>query len=238
MTRTAATAKRWSAQDSLWLILAIAFHAFLLLIPAFQKDLNETNSTPLSITLLTPRLADSPFIEEVVPERTALEMDESSTTLQSKQPVPETESLDRSEDQAEHEPPQSTVTLTTARLLDKANELDWALQDTAGTRQLGVFVPQALPDNWKTGKLTGDFIFNPMVLSGKTKIVDRWLEADGSHSVIVNTSGGHTLCGRALPWDPMRPMMEPIMQFRLCGGSENRISEMTKRIKHPSSSPL
>jgi hypothetical protein len=218
--------------------MAISLHAFLLLIPALQEDLLETGSTPLRITLLTPNLTASPFIEELAPERTASAEDESSTALQSQQPVPEFEGLKSAEDQAEPEPPQLMGTLTTARLLDKVEKMDWVPQETTGTRQLGIFIPQALPDNWKKSKLTGDAIFNPMVLPRKTEIVDRWLEVDGSHNVIVNTSGGQTLCGRALPWDPMRPFIEPLMQFRLCSGSENRISEMTKRIKRSTSSPL
>jgi hypothetical protein len=123
-------------------------------------------------------------------------------------------------------------------LLDSANEMDWPLQDPEGLRQLGVFVPRALPDNWRSGKIIGDIIINPMIPPGKTEVVDRWFEADGSHNVIVSTSGGHTLCGRALAWDPMRPMVEPLMQFRLCGGNAKRTLEMTQRIMRQESPPL
>ncbi len=74
------------------------------------------------------------------------------------------------------------------------------------SRRLGVFVPQALPENWRSGIISRDNLFNGMVLPNKTEIVDRWLAADGSHNVVINTPSGQTFCGRALAWDPMQPV--------------------------------
>ncbi len=72
---------------------------------------------------------------------------------------------------------------------------------------------------------------------GKTEIVDRWLAADGSQNVVINTPG-HTLCGRLLAWDPMQPLIEHVVQYRPCGGGGKRVLEMTQRIKRLNSSPL
>ena len=72
-------------------------------------------------------------------------------------------------------------------------------------------------------------MFNGMVLPNKTEIVDRWLAADGSQNVVVNTPDGHTLCGRARAWDPMQPLVEHVMQFRPCGGGGKRTFEMPRR---------
>ncbi len=238
MSRTASSANRWSVRDSLCLALAIAIHALLLLIPNQEKALPSTDSAPLNITLLAPRLVESPFLDEVMPEMTEVPAVDNRTIAQNTRPEPEFESPESIEKQTEPEPTGAKVLLTTARLLDSANEMEWSRQDKDNTRQLGVFVPRALPDNWRPGNAFSDPIFQPMVLSGKTEVVDRWLEADGSQSVIVTSPGGETLCGRASAWDPMRPMIEHVMQFRLCSSGERRSVEMVQRIKRLSASPL
>ncbi len=238
MTRSATTATRWRTGDSLWLLLAIVFHASLLLVPAFQNVHTVTNPIPLNISLIAAKPIENPFLEEVEPEETALPTVKNRTLVQEEQPSPEIESSQNPADQTEPDPPVAEVILTTARLLDGANEMEWPLHGPEVPRQLGVFAPQELPDNWRSGKVFGDIIVNSMMPSGKTEVVDRWFEADGSHNVIVNTSGGHTLCGRALAWDPMRPMFEAVMHFRLCGGNTKRTLEMTQRIMRQDSPPL
>jgi hypothetical protein len=238
MAQSATTATRWRKKDSLWLLMAIVLHATLLLIPAFQKHQTLSSAAPLNITLIAPLPLENPFLEEVAPEKIELPTVENKTIVQDEQPIPEIESRQRIADQTEPDPPVAEVILTTARLLDSANELKWPLPDPGVPRQLGVFVPQALPDNWRSGDVIGDIILNPMIPSAKTEVVDRWFEADGSHNVIVNTSGGGTLCGRARASDPMQPLDEPVMHFRLCSGSRKRTLEMTQRIMRQESSPL
>ena len=88
---------------------------------------------------------------------------------------------------------------------------------------LGELRPYSPPANWlpHTGAealAPFDNTFNGMTVPEKVEIVDRWVASDGSHNVIVETPGGLRLCGRARPSDPMRPYIENVMMFHVCGG--------------------
>jgi len=231
MIATATSVKRWGVQDSLWLCLAIALHALLLLIPALQRDYRTTSVVPLNISLLAPAPIEKPFAEEPESKKTALPAVKNKTVALDDPPVTELASLEEPEDLTDQEPPAKEVILTTSRLLDSASEIEWPAQVEADSRRLGVFVPQALPENWRSGIGTEDNMFNGMVLPNKTEIVDRWLAADGSQNVVINTPGGHTLCGRARAWNPMQPLVEHVLQFRPCGGGGKRTFEMTTRLE-------
>lgn len=236
MTATATNVMRWRAIDSLWLCVAIVLHALLLLIPALQRNQTTISTAPLSITLLTPAPIENPFIDEPESKKNELPMVKNKTVTLDEHPVPELANLEEPEDQVDQEPPGEKVILSTARLLETASEMAWPAPAADDSRHLGVFVPQPLPENWRSGSGIGDKILNPMVRTGKTEIVDSWLAADGSHNVIVNTPGGQTLCGWALPWDPMQPLVEHVMHFRRCGGNQKRTLEMVHRIKRLTSS--
>jgi hypothetical protein len=60
-------------------------------------------------------------------------------------------------------------------------------------------------------------------------MVDQWLAADGSHNVMIRTSTGQVLCGRAESWNPMSPLVEPVMTYRACGDGR-RTFEMPERV--------
>jgi len=83
----------------------------------------------------------------------------------------------------------------------------------------------------RSGISIEDNLFNGMAPPNKTEIADRWLAADGSHNVVINTPSGQTFCGRALAWDPMQPLVEHVMQFRPCGGGGERTFKMTQRLE-------
>ena len=59
-----------------------------------------------------------------------------------------------------------------------------------------------------------------MTLPADTGAVDRWLAADGSHNVVITAPDGETYCGRAEAWNPMNPLVEPIMTYRSCGAGK------------------
>ena len=229
MSATATSIKRWDVQDSLWLCLAIVFHALLLLIPVLQKT--YTSTAPLNITLLAPPPIEHPFVEEPEPKITELPAAKNETVTPDEQAMSDLASLEEPEDRADQKPPVSEVNLTAARLLDLANEIEWPAPDENNSRRLGVSVPQALPENWRSGISIEDNPFNGRVLPNKTEIVDRWLAAEGSHNVVINTPSGQTFCGRALAWDPMQPLVEHVMQFRPCGGGGERTFKMTQRLE-------
>jgi hypothetical protein len=83
------------------------------------------------------------------------------------------------------------------------------------------------PWNWRRGAgaealAPFDNTFNGKTAPTKVVIVDRWLAADGSHSVIIETPDGLRMCGRARPWDPLEPLIEPMMMWTVCGGDGAR----------------
>jgi hypothetical protein len=230
MTANATCIKRWNSRDTLWLCLAIVIHALLLLTPVLKKDHTTTSTPPLNITLLAPPPIERPFVEEPESKKTELPVVKNKTVAPDDPPVPELARLEEPEDRADLETPGKAVILTMARLINSASEMEWPAPVADDSRQLGVFVPQSLPKNWRSGIGIEDNLFNGLVLPGKTEIVDRWLAADGSHNVVINTPTGLTLCGRARAWDPMQPLVEHVMQFRPCGGGGKRTFEMPRRL--------
>lgn len=231
MSATATSIKHWDAQDGLWLCLAIVFHALLLLIPVLQKNYTSTSTAPLNITLLAPPPIEHPFVEEPEPIKTESPAVKNKTVTPDEQSMPDLTNLEEPEDQADQKPPVNEVILTTARLLASAKEIEWPVPNEDNSLRLGVFVPQALSENWRSGISIENNLFNGLVLPNKTEIVDRWLAADGSHNVVINTPSGQTFCGRALAWDPMQPLVEHVMQFRPCGGGGERTFKMTQRLE-------
>ena len=218
--------KRWRSKDGLWLSLAIALHVLVLMIPTRQEAPTTTSIIPLNIRLLAPPAIDKPFVEDSVQLKDEYPATENVTDASA---LPELASQENVESSPPHARIREEVIPGTARLLDSASELDWPLPAVENFRRLGVFVPQALPENWRPGFKIEDNPFNGMVLPGKTEIVDRWLSVDGTQNVVINTPGGNTLCGRVEAWDPMQALDERLMHFRPCGGGGRRTFEINKR---------
>lgn len=114
-------------------------------------------------------------------------------------------------------------------LLESARRPGWSLP-AEPQRRLGEFVPPAPPRNWQPSITPEENLFSDAWLPSETEIVDRWLAADGSHNVVIRTPNGMTLCGRALPWNPMEPLVEHVMMFRSCGGGGERSFRMPERL--------
>ena len=221
--------KRWRSKDGLWLSLAIALHVLVLMIPTRQEAPTTTSIIPLNIRLLAPPAIDKPFVEDSVQLKDEYPATENVTDASALPEKPELASQENVESSPPHARIREEVIPGTARLLDSASELDWPLPAVENFRRLGVFVPQALPENWRPGIKIEDKLFNGTVLPGKTEIVDRWLSVDGTQNVVINTPGGNTLCGRVEAWDPMQALDERLMHFRPCGGGGRRTFEINKR---------
>jgi len=219
----APTSRRFKVRDGLWLSLAVMLHALLLLIPVTHDPASGPGTTLVTVTLLAEGMLEDPFVETPEAEQGVAppEPDE-PTSL----PIAE-QSFTRQEDKINEIPVPPAAILTTAHLLDIASQFEWLLPKVDENRQLGVFTGPTLPENWRSGIGVEDNVFNGVFLPGKTEMVDRWLAADGSHNVVINTPSGHILCGRALPWDPMQPLVEHVMQFHPCGGGGKRSFEMS-----------
>jgi hypothetical protein len=110
------------------------------------------------------------------------------------------------------------------RAISSLSRYSWEqLEPVCTGLQLGEIAEFERPHNWKFGAGAGHLapfenVFDGNTVPDKVVIVDRWKGADGSHSVVVETPSGLRLCGRALAWDPMRPLIEPIMSWKICGG--------------------
>jgi hypothetical protein len=223
--------KRWRTRDSLWpwLCLAIALHILLLLVPARQEAPATASNIPMNLRLIAPPDVEKPFVEEnIFPKK-----EEPAIGNVSEAPAlpeePALASQEQAESPAKQESTRGDVVPSTARLLDSASEIKWPLAAVNDSRRLGIFVPHPRPENWRSGIRIEDNLFNGMVLPSKTEIVDRWLSVDGTQNVVLNTPGGHTLCGRVQAWDPMQALDERLMHFRPCAGGGKRTFEMNKR---------
>ena len=213
---------RLGRRDALWLAVAVSFHAVLLLIPLRQALQVPENSRKLSVSLLTaPGKWEA--LREVLP--TARPMEQPPAGGVPGPAVPEIRAPLQPES-PESAPRQSGTEASAAILIDSLNRIDWPSRGEDGRRRLGVFKPQPIPHNWRPSIKVEDNRFDGMAVPAVTGIVDRWLAADGSHRVVVNTPRGETLCGRAQAWNPMQPLIEPVMSWWKCGGGGERAFRM------------
>lgn len=218
---TVSASMRFHWRDGLWLGIAVLLHALLLLVPMRHSTPAAQVSQVVSVTLLAPPKEKPVFEDEGLPFAKDIAPSQ-RPPLAEVPPPPEPIAMESS-------PEKPVVKTTTALLLDSASRFKWPSIEQDESRQLGVFVPQPIPENWRPRIVGEDNLFNGMILPTRTEIVDRWLAADGNHNVVLNTPSGETLCGRAKPWDPMNPELEPIMAFWKCGGGGKRDFKMPER---------
>ena len=214
---------------AIWLALAVLLHAILMLVPLQRFPSVTETSRVVSVSLLAPRIKQ-PVSEQR--EAPAHPPEESRPVVSVPPPgaLPPVESPALVKSGAGKAGPGGPpADATTARLIDSASRFKWPAVEKDQSRKLGVFAPQSIPDNWRPGITVEENWFNDMVVPAKTEIVDRWLAADGSHNVVLNTTSGETLCGRAQPWNPMRPLLEPVMMFWKCGGGGKRTLKLPDR---------
>lgn len=211
-------------------MFAVSAHALLLLLPGWNNPVRP-EPVPFSIQLVpTPR---PPALESPLQE---------ARTLKPRAPRPEPAALAQARVEAADQAPAPTADmqsaplpkpaptrLTAVRLLDSARMMEVLLPEQPDLRQLGQAPPLAIPSNWRPAIVLAANRFDGMVAPARTEILDRWLAADGSHNVVLETPGGHTLCGHALAWNPMQPLVEHLMLFRPCGGGGKRAFEMPDR---------
>lgn len=190
----------------------------LLLVPASERERPKSTRTDgqVSVYLLQP------FREEPEPGDTI------APTLQ---PVSARAEEIRLPDK---EPPlisESPPARPTTRELIESIGRDSPFPVERKVRRLGDFDPPDPPRNWLPSKAFEDERLGGAALPERIEIVDRWLAADGSHNVLLRIPGGEILCGRAQPWDPLRPLFEPVMMYRQCGRGGMRTFDMPERYK-------
>lgn len=211
-----------------FLPVALLLHALLLLVPA-QRAIQPVEALrQLSVSL--QKTAPPPLSPSVMEE---------SAPAAAEAPRPP---LETAPTRAEPAPPELPVVpldspappaeLSAARLLDLAGRREWNFKSPGEPRRLGEFQPQPLPRNWRPGIPREATLFDDLAPPDRVEIVDRWLAADGSHNVVINTPSGETYCGHAAAWSPTNPLLEPVMLWRPCGGGGKRSFRMPERHEH------
>lgn len=245
---TVTQGSKWKKADLAWLGLAVATHAGLLLLP-LEVRIDKPPPLPqrLILELVNWRAQAETLVPEVndaIPE----------TVAPASPPDPEAlvEALHREAlmdlaDPSEHPAETDAVTsesdpledipldrLSAALLLHSASQPELPKVESGSKQILGVYSPRGMPTNWHRGnpaneQLTAESGLDIVVAPARTEIVDRWLDAQGGHNVVVNLPNGDTYCGHAQAWDPMQPLVEHIMMFRPCGGGGKRTFDMASR---------
>jgi hypothetical protein len=194
-----------------WLGLAVLLHAAALLLPLGYPKGQAPIDRSLIVSLLRPLPLPAPAAAPLpVPDPVSVTAQKRPTPPV---PVPRQEAT----------PPPRLP--SAGDMLEAARQPKWTLP-AEPARRLGEFVPPATPPTITTGENR----FSDAYVPAETEIVDRWLAADGSHNVVIRTPSGTTLCGRALPWNPMEPLVEHVMMFRSCGGGGERTFSMPERL--------
>lgn len=226
-----------------FLAIALLVHAALFLLPLKNWKTTVSNSPPrLTVDL---RQLPPPDRPEVDPEGTPI-ADPLDETVLLEQPKPEPRATERHTARialeelpakpAELPPAVATEQLTAQQLRDLIRRAQLHNDASETDRQLGSARPYQPPANWDKNAgapYLADFDnrFNGMTVPAEVEIVDRWLASDGSHNVVVNLPNGDTVCGRAEAYNPMQPLVEPIMMFRACGGGGKRTFSVPDRYK-------
>jgi hypothetical protein len=211
-----------------WVLVAILLHAILLMIPS--KQVLQPGQVHQRLTIWLQATARE---ESVFPTTSPAEV---AVEPQQQQPQPEESGPITNPAPARPLPALASKPLTraqpspsAAQLLDLASRVSFKAPSPSDPRDLGVFRPPPLPDNWRPGIPRETNLFDGMSAPAEVEIIDRWLAADGSHNVVVNSPSGETYCGRTEAWSPLNPLFEPIMMWRPCGGGGRRDFEMPKR---------
>lgn len=205
------------------LAAAVLLHVLLFSLPlkrgpgpvSAQRDLSVTLewSRPMPAGHPAERTAEAEESQELLPEA---EIGESAA-------VPPIPSVDA------QSPPRPTAGISTAYLLDMATQLEWGAQTTPRPHKPGRFIARpgssnGIYDGTKDRRASGD---TPGRHGMET--IDRWLAADGSQNVMITLPSGETYCGRAEAWNPMNPLIEPVMMYRPCGPSSPPTFELSRR---------
>lgn len=223
-------------RDLGFLAMALVVHIALLMLPmkAWQthkpdEGRNQTPNEPLTVQLQPAR---NPAPETVVkaPVGRAQIEDQNLPPLERKPaadytlaeiPLPQDSVVTDAQQTSETATSQTLSTKQLRLWAEQAGSLD-PLRETSqilGTARL--YQP---PANWNRNAGAAFFASfddrsHEPNLPADVTVVDRWQAADGSHQVVVQLPTGESLCGRAAPHDPMQPLVEHIMMFRVCGNT-------------------
>lgn len=231
----------WRSVDLAFLAMAVLVHAALLLVPLKKWENRQADAPPRLKVDLRQLLPPAP-----AEPRTEPESEPQTETLPTEPTPPEPAELQRRTARTTlnelPEPPPESIeepepqTFNAQQLRELVRRAELKEDATSPARQLGSAKPWQPPANWNRNAgapylADSENRFNGMTVPEDVEIVDRWLASDGSHNVVVNLPNGDTVCGRAEPFNPMQPLVEPVMMFRPCGGGGKRTFSMPDRYK-------
>jgi hypothetical protein len=202
------------ARFAWWLAAAVLLHALALLIPARQHFSPTAAVHSLTIALSGGRRAPpqppaaeiSPADRAVNPAPESVQVPARARPTPAKAPAPERPSPAATVGAQAREPGSP---VTAARLLDDALRREWNVPETVDPRRLGVFEPTP-SEPWAATPATSAGHGGAGQPAGNG-VIDQWL------------------CGRAEAWDPMSPLIEPVIMYRACGDGR-RSFEMPPRV--------
>lgn len=210
--------------DGRWLLLAVLLHLAVFLIPL--RDLPPGTITQSAELVVRLVMGEPTVTSQDVPEKVFPDAEPVREVLEPRPGVAKILELE-ARDKTPEPKPEVPAEVTTARLMGLRDSLTSQVpltdQSNGKSVQLGEQRAYTPPENWQPhagaeALAPFDNQFNGMATPENVEIVDRWVATDGSHNVIVETPGGLRLCGRARPSDPMRPYVENVMSFHICGG--------------------
>ncbi len=215
----AGSSHRWQSLAAA-LIAAVALHAIFLAIRLVQP----TPATPvvrLKIRIQAP--AAEP--EVPIPHTDTTPADDIATADSVTRPAkPNTDPPTRPSPVLPAKPvplPEPADKLPNSRVLMQAARAQARKQAPQASApqavRLGQVRPSSPPPNWtRDHSFTQETPFVSVWLPQNAVILDRWRNPDGSHQVIVKTPSGNTYCGKAAAYDPLEPLVEPVMLFKSC----------------------
>jgi hypothetical protein len=215
-----------------WLVLALFLHSLLFLIPYTPNDGSHVAPKVVNVKLtpfLSPIAAPAPY--RLKTEQKRLPVDADLEEIPQPEIIAEMDEL-VVKTQDSNKEIKSTRPASAAEIFQLVQESNLDSSVPEVSRQLGKS-QKASP-----AKANGEDLFSTpdhldgMYAPAEVEITDLWLAADGSHNVVVNLPNGDTVCGRALPWNPMQPLVEHVMLFRSCGGGGKRSFNMDSPYSH------
>ena len=229
--------KRWKKSDVCWLAIAVVAHLALLAVP-LKQPVPDTLDQPLISISLKAFVEDSHLepvkkpqeAPEDLAEPEVVPVDDAEPDIATVNKMAQIAPIESLPDEAEEEVP-----LSAAQLIESISSIHTEQSEPATTRLLGSSFSVSTSLNWRAGTGTGiPNWFEGMAAPRSTEIVDRWQSNDGSQNVVVSLPNGTTMCGRRTPSDPLRPMVENLMMFGLCGGGGKRTFSMDRSKNHSS----
>jgi len=191
----------------LMLVIALSGHVLLLAWQARETPLKLSKTKAETITV---RLQTTPRPAAVS------SMEPDATPAPPEQPAPAPEPVRPAVLVETSRPLISRVTAPSSEQI-RRQVLDWFDTERNQPALVNSALLPALPANWTEPVLLNtQTAFATAWLPPKVLVLDRWNNPDGSNRVHFRGPDGGLYCGRQEAFDPLEPLLEPVMLVRRC----------------------